>query len=154
MNVGPTARGTWDERARQALMVYRDWMAINSDAIYGCTQSEFTPPQDCRLTQNGTKLYVHVYAWPDKFLFLPGLANRVKYAQFLHDGSEITMDIVPPQQLGESQRHEDSYVDGGDPMAATMWQQTQYQVNENTLLLTLPVKKPDVVVPVIELTLA
>jgi alpha-L-fucosidase len=129
MNVGPTARGTWDQRALKALAVYRDWMALNADSIYGCTQSEFTPPQDCRLTQNGKKLYVHVFAWPFKHLFLEGLARKVKFAQFLHDDSEILMDAIPEWQLGEMQQKED------------------------TLALTLPVKKPDVVVPVIELTL-
>jgi alpha-L-fucosidase len=129
MNVGPTARGTFDRRALDALAVYRDWMAVNADSIYGCTQSEFTAPPDCRLTQNGKKVYVHVFAWPFKFLLLEGLLGKVKYAQFLHDGSEILMDDIPD------------------------WQLEQMQLKENTLALTLPVKKPEVVVPVIELTL-
>jgi alpha-L-fucosidase len=129
MNVGPTARGTWDQRALDALAVYRDWMAINADSIYGCTQSEFIAPPDCRLTQNGNKLYVHVFAWPFKFLLLEGLADKVKYAQFLHDDSEVLMNAIPE------------------------WQLEQMQLKENIMALTLPVKKPDVVVPVIELTL-
>jgi alpha-L-fucosidase len=129
MNVGPTARGTWDQRALDALAVYRDWMTVNADSTYGCTQSEFIAPPDCRLTQNGNKLYVHVFAWPFKFLLLEGLAGKVKYAQFLHDGSEILMNAIPD------------------------WQLEQMQLKEDTLALTLPVKKPDVVVPVIELTL-
>jgi alpha-L-fucosidase len=129
MNVGPTARGTWDQRALDALAVYRDWMAVNSDSIYGCTQSEFTPPQDCRLTQNGKKLYIHVFAWPFVHLLLKGLAGKIKYAQFLHDGSEVLMNANPE------------------------WQLEHMQIPKGTLVLTLPVKKPDIVVPVIELTL-
>lgn len=31
----------------------------HSAAIYGCTQSEFRALQDCHLTQNGKKLFVH-----------------------------------------------------------------------------------------------
>jgi alpha-L-fucosidase len=125
MNVGPTARGTWDERAINALAVYRDWMKLHADSIYGCTQSEFETPQDCRLTQKDKKVYVHVFAWPFKRLHLKGLGGKVAYAQLLHDGSEVGMNDSPQRQ-----REDDA-----------------------VLVLTLPVKKPDVVVPVIELTL-
>ena len=128
MNVGPTSLGTFDPRAGQALGVYRDWMALHSDAIYGCTQSEYQPPQDCRLTQNGNKLYVHIYAWPFKILRLEGLGGKVEYARFLHDGSEVITHI-------------------------SEWEMSQLGVKETSLALSLPVKKPDVVVPVIELTL-
>lgn len=157
MNVGPTARGTWDDRVLEALAAYRDWMTFNGEAIYGCTQSEFIPPQDCRMTQNGKKLYVHVFAWPDRFLFLRGLAGKVKYAQFLHDGSEIEFDDLPARQTallgGQSQLDEDELLDGEDPMSKAKYQLGQFQVNEDTLILILPVKRPDVVVPVIQLIL-
>ncbi|MBN1287614.1 MAG: alpha-L-fucosidase [Anaerolineae bacterium] len=125
MNVGPTARGTWDRRALDALAVYRDWMALHADAIYGCTQSEYQAPPDCRLTQNGKRLFVHVYAWPFRFLHLEGLADKVEYAQLLNDGSEVkfTSEAV------------------------------HYAAEAGTLTLELPVNKPDVVVPVVELRL-
>ena len=128
MNVGPTSLGTLDGRALKALGVYRDRMALHSESIYGCTQSEFLTPQDCRLTQNGKKLYVHVYAWPFKFLQLQGLGGKVEFARFLHDGSEVQMDL--PE-----------------------WEAGQLSITAETLLLHLPIKKPDAVVPVIELTL-
>ena len=129
MNVGPTARGTWDHRALKALAVYHDWMKVHSGSIYGCTQSEFEPPQDCRLTQNGNRLYVHILVWPFKHLYLKGLAGKVAYAQLLHDGSEVDMAGIPKWQ-----RHEN--------------------LDESTLVLTLPVKKPAVEVPVVEITIA
>ncbi len=129
MNVGPTARGTWDARAVDALAVYRDWMELHEESIYGCTQSEFNEPQDCRLTQKGNKIYVHIFAWPFMYLFLKGLGGKVAYAQLLHDGSEIGMNDVP------------------------VWQRQHLKEDESTLILTLPVKQPDVVVPVVELTL-
>lgn len=128
MNVGPTALGTLDGRAIKSLGVYRDWMALHSESIYGCTQSEYPTPQDCRLTQNGKKLYVHIYAWPFKFLQLRGLGGKVEYARLLHDGSEVQMNL--PE-----------------------WEAGQLSVADDTLLLHLPIKKPNVVVPVIELTL-
>jgi alpha-L-fucosidase len=128
MNVGPTSLGVFDPRALRSLGVYRDWMTRHSASIYGCTQSEFTPPQDCRLTQNGNKLYVHVYTWPFRFLALEGLAGKVEFARFLHDGSEVLF-------------------------SGSEWELSQLQVKPGTLMLSLPVKKPDVVVPVVELTL-
>ncbi len=128
MNVGPTSLGTFDSRAIDALGVYRDWMEAHSDSIYGCTQSEFEAPMDCRLTQNGNKLFVHVYAWPFKFLYLKGLNGKVSYARFLHDGSEVAI------QMPE-------------------WESEQLQIIPEALVLSLPIQKPAVVVPVIELTL-
>jgi alpha-L-fucosidase len=128
MNVGPTPLGTFDPRALNALDVYRDWMEYHSAAIYGCTQSEFRTPQDCRLTQNGKKLYVHIFAWPFKHLHLPGLGGKVEFARFLHDGSEV-------------------------PLTGSEWETRQLTLQPDEQLLFLPVKKPDVIVPVIELTL-
>ncbi len=89
MNVGPTAEGEIDYRAVAALHVYQDWMSQHSEAIYGCTQSEFAPPQDCRLTQNDKHVYVHIFAYPFRHLHVDGLGDRIAYASFLHDGSEV-----------------------------------------------------------------
>ena len=128
MNVGPTSLGTFDTRAYEALEVYKDWMHTHSESIYGCTQSEFESPTDCRLTQKGNRLFVHVYAWPFKFLYLEGLGGKVCYARFLHDGSEVEIEM--PE-----------------------WESNQLQVQPDTLVLNLPIEKPNVMVPVIELSL-
>lgn len=125
MNVGPTARGTFDSRAIDALGVYHDWMRLNARSIYGCTQSEFSAPPDCRFTQNGKRLYLHVFNWPFRHIHIDGLAGKVEYAQLLHDASEIKV-------------------------ARSDW---DVETSANTLTLELPVRKPDVVVPVIELFL-
>ena len=89
MNVGPTARGYFDDRAVNALDAIGSWMKYNSRSIYGCTQSEFKAPADVRYTQKEGRLYIHIYAYPYRHLRLPGLADKVDYAQFLHDNSEI-----------------------------------------------------------------
>jgi alpha-L-fucosidase len=128
MNVGPTSLGAFDPRAEAALRTYRDWMAYHSEAIYGCTQSEYAAPMDCRLTQRENKVYVHIYAWPFRLLAVPGLKGKVEYARFLHDGSEVQTE--PPR-----------------------WETDQLQFRPDDLLLWLPVKQPEVVVPVVELTL-
>jgi alpha-L-fucosidase len=130
MNVGPTGRGTFDNRALDALKVYADWMRLHSRAIYGCTQSEFTAPADCRFTQNGNRLYLHVFNWPFRHIHLDGLAGKVEYAQLLNDASEIA--------ISEPSRQTDHVLP---------------DVHEDTLTLEVPVVKPPVVVPVIELFL-
>lgn len=129
MNVGPTARGQFDPRATRALDVYARWMAQHSRSIYGCTQSAFTAPADCRYTQNGDRLYLHLFAWPFRHVHLEGLRGRIEYAQLLHDASEVrVVEPEPHQNMG-------------------------FPDAPGTALLELPVPKPDVVVPVVELFL-
>lgn len=89
MNVGPTARGTFDQRAIDALAVYADWMRLHSRAIYGAGRSDYQAPDGCRFTQKGNRLYLHIYNWPNLYLHLDGLAGKVKYAQLLNDASEV-----------------------------------------------------------------
>jgi alpha-L-fucosidase len=89
LNVGPNARGEWEPRARERLAGIGEWMRLHNRSIYGCTASDFTPPPDCRYTQNGNRLYLHLFAWPFRHVHLPGLAGRVEYAQLLNDASEI-----------------------------------------------------------------
>ena len=133
LNVGPTARGEFDERALERLEGIGRWMKRHGRAVYGCTQApdEFPEPRDCRLTWNPetNRLYVHLLNWPVKELFLPGLFGKVRYAQFLGDASELKM---------------------GDRPA---WQATWEGGSGGTLRLDLPVRRPPVALPVIELIL-
>jgi len=94
LNVGPTARGEFDDRARARLEGIGAWMKRHGRAIYGCgpAPARWACPPDCRYTYNKAtkRLYVHILTWPFGALHLPGLRKKVKYAQFLHDASEIT----------------------------------------------------------------
>jgi alpha-L-fucosidase len=93
LNVGPTARGEFDARATSALDSLSMWMHSNSKSIYHCTYApaEFKVPADTKLTYNDSakRLYVHLFKYPSQKLVLPGYKNKVKYAQFLHDNSEL-----------------------------------------------------------------
>ena len=134
MNVGPTARGYFDYRAEAALDVYAQWMKYNSRSIYGCTMAdpEFVAPADCRFTQSedGKRLYVHLFAYPFAHLQLPGLAGKVEYAQFLHDASELHFTEGGVNHFSEGAAKADGL-----------------------LVIELPAVKPPVTVPVIELFL-
>jgi alpha-L-fucosidase len=131
MNVGPTGRGTFDKRANDALAVYGEWLRLNGRSIYGAGPSEIAAPKDCRLTQRGNRLYLHIYSWPFRHIHFDGLADRIRYAQFLHDASEVHW-LTPVAEV-------DSNIG--------------VVVPEGMITLELPVKKPDVVVPVIEIIL-
>ncbi|GLQ09708.1 alpha-L-fucosidase [Devosia yakushimensis] len=131
MNVGPTGRGTFDSRANDALAVYGEWMRLNSRSIYGAGPSTFQAPKDCRLTQKGNRLYLHIYSWPFRHIHIDGLGDKLKYAQFLHDASEVRWLTPEPT------------VDSNIGVA----------VPQGSITLELPVKQPNVTVPVIELIL-
>ncbi|MCG6190649.1 alpha-L-fucosidase [Maribellus maritimus] len=133
LNVGPTARGVFDERADMALEGMGEWMKYNSRSIYGCTEApkEYEAPANSLLTYNPktNRLYIHLLDYPLQKLRLPGYKGKVKYVQFLHDASEI--------HFSEPRGHNR----GGDVHEA------------GDLDLSLPVAKPNVEIPVIELIL-
>jgi alpha-L-fucosidase len=134
LNIGPNGRGEFEPRARERLAAIGEWMRFHSRAIYGCTASDYPAPPDCRVTQSadGSRLYLHFFAWPFKHVHLEGLAGQVAYAQLLHDASEVRMSENDPHQQAQN-----------TTMAGTA----------GTLTLQLPVQRPDVLVPVVELFL-
>ena len=132
LNVGPNARGEFDPRAIERLRGIGDWMRLHGRSIYGCTQSDFTAPTDCRFTQNGKRLYLHILSWPYKHVHLEGFAGKVQYAQLLNDASEVKRTELDPHAKTENMTMSGK---GG------------------LLTLELPVQKPNVVVPVVELFL-
>jgi len=92
---------------------------------------EFKKPDNCLLTYNPEtkRLYVHVLEWPFKTIYLPGLADKVAYAQILNDGSELKLKTKKGAWLDD------------------------VKSDDNGLTITIPVTKPDVEIPVIELFL-
>jgi alpha-L-fucosidase len=133
LNVGPTGRGELEPRALDVLDEIGSWMRRHGRAVYGAGPSSFDPPADCRYTQRGDRLYLHVFAWPFRHVHLAGLAGRIRYAQLLHDASEIPFEVIDP-----GRRAQNTTIGGLGP---------------DTVTLTLPVRKPDVAVPVVEIFL-
>lgn len=133
LNVGPTARGMFDYRAQDRLKAMGEWMFYNNRSIYNCTEApaEFAKPDNCLLTYNPktNRLYVHLLDYPMGALTLKGFKGKVKYARFLHDASEIK--FTQP-------RHNVTF---------------QESNAAGDIMLKLPVVKPKVEIPVIELFL-
>ena len=137
LNVGPTGRGAFDDRALERLEGMGRWLKLHGRSIYGCTQAppEFPKPANCLLTWNpeAKRLYVHVLEWPMGVLSLDGFAGRVEYAQLLNDASEVKFS---------------EETDASGFMAGE-----REEGARNAVILRLPVLKPAVEVPVIELYL-
>ncbi|MBB4278534.1 alpha-L-fucosidase [Rhizobium mongolense] len=131
MNVGPTGRGTLDARAIAALEVYQNWMVVNGRSIYGAGPSGYPAPFGCRYTQRGNRLYLHVCNWPYRHIHIDGIADKIAYAQFLHDASEVRWL---------------SHIKEVDSNVGVT-------VPEGMITLELPVRRPEVTVPVIEIVL-
>lgn len=132
LNVGPTGRGEFDPRARNMLAALGQWTQLHGRSIYGAGPSAFEAPVDCRFTQRGDRLYLHVFSWPMRHIHLKDFAGKVAYAQLLNDASEVRMTEIDP--------------------AAKAWN-TRMPGAAGELILELPIQRPDVLVPVIELFL-
>lgn len=132
LNVGPTSRGCFDYRAQDRLKAMGEWMKFNGRSIYGCTQApdEFKCPANCLYTYNPTTrcLFLHLLTYPLGEITLEGMAGKVKYAQFLHDGSEIRFHGKAKYGMLE-------------------------ETSKGSLQLSLPTLKPNTEIPVIELIL-
>jgi len=74
------------------------------------------------------RMYIHLLDYPMTNFLLRSYGDKIQYAQFLHDGSEI--------KIGKPYGH---------------W--IQQETNENDINLILPIIKPNVEIPVIELFL-
>ena len=134
LNVGPTARGEFPKASTERLAGIGEWMDSHSRAIYGCGASQFKPPPDGRYTQNGDRLFLHLFAWPaGSVVHLEGLAGRVEYALLVNDGTELKTRVIPETDK---------------PVSAAA-----HPLSPDALTVDLPPRRPDVVVPVVELVL-
>jgi len=106
LNVGPTGRGEFDYRAVERLKGMGKWMRRNSRSIYNCTQVPFDVKvsDGALITYNpdNNKLYIHLINYPVLGYFsIKGISDRIEYAQFLHDASEIRRGGLPGGMSGE-----------------------------------------------------
>ncbi|GGO67134.1 alpha-L-fucosidase [Microbacterium nanhaiense] len=134
LNIGPDGRGAVTPRDLATLAAIGDWMDRNERSVIGAGPAAEVAPFGTRFTRRGDRLYLHLFHWPFGHVHLPDLAGRVGFARFLHDGSEIRTSAIDPDQQA--------------------WNTTPGGQPAGTLTLHLPVTRPDVLVPTIELFLA
>ncbi len=126
LNVGPTGRGTFDYRAQERLKAIGEWMKYNSRSVYGCTEapSGIKAPDNCVLTYNpGTKR-----------LFIHLLAYPM---------GSLTLPAMADKISYIQFLHD----------ASEIRYRKGNEGNGNDIILQLPVLKPPVEIPVIEVFL-
>lgn len=134
LNVGPDGRGAVSSADREILRRVGEWMDLHAESVHGAGPAEgLEAPQGTVLTRRGDRVYVHLTTWPMQHLHLHGLSGRVRFARFLHDGSEVALSTIDPDQ-----------------QALNM---TPAGLGPDVLTVTLPIRRPDVLLPVIELRL-
>lgn len=110
LNVGPNAKGEIPKESVKILEEVGEWMHSNGESIYGAGISGFEKPPWGRYTQNGNKLYAHIYergvGGPFRFI---GQNGKFKSARLVADGSEL--QLIRPWNAEEYPN--DAFIDFG-----------------------------------------
>ena len=125
LNVGPTARGVFDSRAQDRLKAIGDWMKFNNRSIYGCTEAPegITAPVNTLLTYNP-------------------VAKRLYIHLLAYPLGSLTLS-----NIGDKVKYIQFLNDASE---------IRYRPSDeskNDLILSLPVQKPQVEIPVLEVFL-
>ena len=126
LNVGPTARGVFDSRAQDKLKAMGEWMKYNNRSIYGCTEppAGFVTPANSLLTYNPVTKRLYVH-----------LLDYPLESFILPDMADKVKYIQFLHDASEVR-----FRAGSDE-------------TKNDLTLNLPVQKPQVEIPVLEVFL-
>lgn len=123
LNVGPTARGVFDYRATERLKAMGDWMKFNNRSIYDCTQA----PDD--------------FVKPDNTLLTYNpKTNRLYVHLLVYPLGKLIIKNIADKVKYIQFLHDASEI-------------SYSKKNGNDLILELPVQKPPVEIPVLEVIL-
>ena len=111
LNVGPNAKGEFPTESLYILKGIGKWMKDNGDSIYNCGKANLSKPEWGYYTQNGNKLYAHIFEPSIGPLGLLDLKDKVKKARLLSDGSEIK--IIKPWNTFDFEDH--IFINFGSP---------------------------------------
>jgi len=112
LNVGPDAKGRIPRDSIKILEDVGRWMEKNSRSIYDCGIADFPKPEWGRYTQNGNKLYAHIYEPQAGAISLVNMEGRLKEARLLADSSEVQI-AAKEWNLSEYKEHEFLYLKPG-----------------------------------------
>jgi alpha-L-fucosidase len=113
LNVGPMLDGRIEQRQIDRLKEIGNWLKKNGESIYGTQGGPFIPTSWMASTHKGNKIYLHLFAWPEKLLKLPKFEKvTITTAQILNGAklnfSTINNDVLI--QLPEKQPDENNTV--------------------------------------------
>ncbi len=126
LNVGPTARGVFDYRAQDRLKAMGEWMKYNGRSVYGCTEAPagFTAPANTLLTYNPVTNRLYIHL----LAYPMGSLNLTNMA----DKVKYIQFLHDASEIRFRTGRDDA---------------------KNDLILSLPVQKPPVEIPVLEVIL-
>ncbi|MGE6226150.1 alpha-L-fucosidase [Paenibacillus chitinolyticus] len=93
LNVAPDAKGEVNRETLEVLDEVGEWLRLNGDSIYGCKAADLPKPEWGRYTQNGNRLYAHVYDRGIGPIYFEGLKGKIKKARLLRDGTELKVEV-------------------------------------------------------------
>ncbi|MDR1372141.1 MAG: alpha-L-fucosidase [Dysgonamonadaceae bacterium] len=123
LNVGPTSRGLIDDRAHASLKSMAEWMAVNSRSIYGCTEA----PEELSRTANTILTY-----------------NTQTKTLYIHILDWPTFKSLRLKNYSGKIQYAQLLNDGSE---------IQFKEQDNDVILSLPLAKPNTEIPVIEVFL-
>ena len=95
LNIGPRANGNVPFEISQRMLEMGEWLDVNGESIYGAEAFDLRKGMHdwgaitAKNTENGSKLYLHVYNWPlNKQLKLTGITAKPKKIYLLNDKSQ------------------------------------------------------------------
>ncbi|WP_068614727.1 alpha-L-fucosidase [Paenibacillus tuaregi] len=93
LNVAPDAKGEINRETLEVLNEVGEWLRLNGDSIYGCKAADLPKPEWGRYTQNGERLYAHVYDRGIGPIYFEGLKGKIRKARLLRDGTELKVEV-------------------------------------------------------------
>jgi len=91
LNVGPMPDGRIEPRQVDRLKEIGAWLAAHRESIYGTRGGPFKPGPFGASTHKGTRIYLHILAWPGDAVQLPAIGHKVTAASVL-GGGEATVE--------------------------------------------------------------
>lgn len=94
LNIGPKASGEIPVETTERLAAMGNWMKVNSESIYGTSNSPFKKSQIKwgRCTAKDDRLYFHVFDWPkDGKLTVPEIKNKITKTYLLANGKKLNV---------------------------------------------------------------
>jgi alpha-L-fucosidase len=89
LNVGPRPDGTIQPEFVERLQAMGRWLDTYGRSIYRTRAGPVPPRPWGATTRRGDTVYVHVLAWPDRVLAVPGFGARVGRATLLTTGQTV-----------------------------------------------------------------